>query len=153
VVALALSMALGAVTSGVFAANVNVNSSSVFDEQHALTVGELTLSQCAAETSILNGADGSSLIGAANVQNAEYLGNAGTTMVNGGKGSDCMVPGATTAVAPATLNVNGGQAGGTDICFYGPSAAARYSFSRCSGPPVAYGTPYITGTTNAPAFS
>jgi hypothetical protein len=153
-VAFALSLGLGHMTSKVFAAGIVVNSSVVYDKQHTIGVSELIVSQCSGLglTSIENAASNTVLMGSGSA--TEWLWNSknqttgsGGANMNGGGGADCMVPGGVRS--GATLTVGGGA--GTDYCFNGPGPGG-YTANSCSNATF-YNTPYVTGTTSSPAFS
>jgi hypothetical protein len=143
------SLAVSAVTT-----NVTVPTTYAYDKQHTLTVGELIMSQCSGLglTSIEDASSGTVLLGSGNA--TEWLWNSknqttsgGGANLNGGGGNDCMVPGGVRS--GVTLTVGGGA--GTDDCFDGPGPGS-YTRNSCANATF-FHAPYVTVTTNSPAFS
>jgi hypothetical protein len=149
--ALSVSVMLGYLTSTVFAANITVNGSIVYDKSHLIASrSELPPSQCPAVTQIRNLSDGWTY-GASNAGQL-WLGNAGQgSTINAGKNGDCIVPGGVANGTGTDLFINGGNGGGNDVCFDGPGPGT-YSRTSCNSTPSWSGG-YISNPTNSPAFS
>jgi hypothetical protein len=156
VAATILAVCLGATAGTVYTGSIGVTAPIVYSKSHTIAIGELVPSSCSpiagSLASITNGATGASIWGSST--NTIWLWNSknqttasGGSNLNGGGGSDCMVPGGVRS--GATLTVGGGA--GNDYCYTGPGPGS-YSVNSCNNA-LLFGTPYVTVTTSNPAFA
>jgi len=152
-------IALGAVTGAVFTSGLSVVSTAALDKQHTMAIGDLIPSGCSpiagSITSIVNTATNTAIWGTNSANNnTVWLWNtenqttsSGGGNMNGGNGSDCMVPGGVRS--GANLTVGGGK--GTDYCYTGPGPGG-YTRNSCNNATL-FATPYLTTAIANPAFS
>jgi hypothetical protein len=151
-----LAVCLGATAGTVYTSSIGVTAPLVYSKSHTIAIGDLVPANCSAIAGTLsaieNGAtntvlwgSGTSTIWLWNAKN-QTTGSGGGNL-NGGGGSDCMVPGGVRT--GAALTVGGGA--GTDYCYKGPGPGT-YVINSCNNGTL-FGTPYVTVTTSNPAFA